>query len=78
MPLRYPSGEEIQIGDRVLYDGVECVVERVADPEAEPEDWHVTEFGGGVLLTDPEVFGRVFVQLPFADEELDLLRRAPK
>jgi hypothetical protein len=75
MPLRYPSGQEIHTGDCVLYDGVECVVEHVADPETQPEDWHVTKLGGGVMLKDCEVFGRVFVPLPFADEELELLRR---
>lgn len=63
--LLYITGEEIQEGDKILYDGLAGEIEVVADP-AFPKgetDWYVTEFGGGILVTEPTVFGRVFVHL---------------
>ena len=65
MPLLYSTGEDIQEGDKILYDGLSGEVEVVADP-AFPKgetDWYVDEFGGGILVAEPTVFGRVFVRL---------------
>jgi hypothetical protein len=65
MPLLYITGEDIQEGDKIRYDGLSGEVEVVADP-AFPKgetDWYVDEFVGGLLVAEPTVFGRVFVRL---------------
>ena len=61
--LRYRSGETIRKGDRIRFHGHAAEIELVADPEtADPEsEWYVKEFGGGVLITDPSVSGRTFI-----------------
>src|ERR1700730_13205777 len=59
---KYRSGEEIKKGDRVLFHGNPAEIELVAfDPNDPQQAWHVNEFGGGVLVSDPMVSGRTFI-----------------
>lgn len=77
MPLFYQSGEEIRKGDRVSYCGEPGEIEVVADQltgDAEV-DWFVKEVGRGVLVREPKVFGRVFVDSKDC-EDLVLIARA--
>jgi hypothetical protein len=82
MILNYQSGEEIKIGDRVLMHGdaaeVEFVVVDAADPETE---WYFHEFGGGVMIfepNEPKVFGRIFISASDTEdtEALEFVSRA--
>jgi len=75
MPFFYQSGEEIRKGDRVLYDGEPGEIELVADPANDPDDWYVTEYGGGVMVIEPKHFGRVFVTDAHDDEDLEFVSR---
>jgi hypothetical protein len=78
--LNYASGEPILQGDRVLYDGVPAEVEFVAssgDTRSPEHEWHVREFGGGVMITEPNVFGRVFLAPSDIDERLVFVSRQP-
>jgi len=77
MPLLYITGEEIQGGDKILYDGLAGEVEVVADPAfpSKETDWYVTEFGGGILVAEPTVFGRVFVRLDDLAEDVVFVAR---
>ena len=52
--------EEIKKGDRVLLHGEPGEIEFVADRANDPEDWYVTEYGGGVMILEPKVFGHLF------------------
>ena len=36
----------------------------VADPVRDPNDWFVKEYGGGVMIAEPKVFGRLFIHAP--------------
>jgi hypothetical protein len=61
MVLRYPSGLEIQNGDRVLFHGNEAEVAFLASGPGNPAtDWFLQEFGGGVMISDPKASGRTF------------------
>ena len=63
MILWYRSGEEIQNGDRVLFHRNPAQVEFVANDPADPDHaWYVHEFGGGVMIDDPAVSGRTFIE----------------
>jgi hypothetical protein len=77
MTLMYRTGEEIQKGDRVLYDGEPGEIEFVADQlVGDPAmDWFVQEHGGGVMVLVPKVFGSVFVHDPQAEEDLVFVSR---
>ena len=77
MPFRYQSGAEVKKGDRVLYHGEPGEIEFVADPLIDdPEtEWYVKEFGGGVMVIAPKVFGRVFISRIEQDEDLDFVSR---
>jgi hypothetical protein len=77
MPFRYQAGEAIRVGDRVLLHGKPGRVEVIADPAVDPTDWFVTEHGGGVLIAEPRLFGRVFVGEPQNEEGLVLVARDP-
>jgi hypothetical protein len=71
--LRYRSGEEIKKGDRLLFHGNPAEIELVSTDPNDPEQaWHVSEFGGGVLISDPMVSGRTFVPRDQLDEYEDL------
>jgi hypothetical protein len=77
MILKYRSGEEIKKGDRVLFHRNPAQIEFVACHPAEAEtDWYIQEFGGGVMILDPMVSGRTFVQADQIDEDLEFVSRA--
>jgi len=77
--LRYRTGEEIKKGDRVLFHGNPAEIELVAlDPNDPQQAWHVSEFGGGVLVSEPIVFGHAFIPSDQLDEceDLEFVSRA--
>jgi hypothetical protein len=61
MPLVYQSGEEIRKGDRVLLHDEPGEVEFVLDGHTNPQDWPVDEYGRGVMIVEPKMFGYLFV-----------------
>ncbi|MGA3027595.1 MAG: hypothetical protein ABSF98_22775 [Bryobacteraceae bacterium] len=75
MPFFYQSGEEIRKGDRVLYDGEPGEIEFVADPANDPDDWYVTEYGGGVMVIEPKHFGLLFLTTTQDEEDLEFVSR---
>lgn len=77
MPLFYQSGEEIRKGDRIRYLGNPGEIEVVADilvGDAEI-DYYLNEVGRGVLIREPKIYGRVFVEVR-GFENLILVGRA--
>ena len=64
-------------GDRVLYHDEPGVIEFVADPLVTDIEtaWYVQEFGGGVMIAEPKVFGHVFVSDVVNDEDLIFVAR---
>jgi len=77
MPFFYLSGGRVLVGGRVLLHGEPGEIEFVADPADDAENRYVTEFGGGVMVIDPRVFGSLFIPAPVTDyEELELVSRA--
>jgi hypothetical protein len=76
MAFFYPSSEEIRKGDRVLLHGEPGEIEFVADLESDPDNWYVTEYGGGVMILEPKVFGRLFVTDIEHYEDLKFISRA--
>jgi hypothetical protein len=74
MPFLYSSGEEIRKGDHVLLHGEPGEVEFVADPD-DPGNWYVQEHGGGVMILEPTVFGRLFVSDTANYEDLEFVSR---
>jgi hypothetical protein len=60
--LTYRSGEEIKKGDHVRFHGNPAEIEVVATDPSDPEQvWHIKEFGGGVLISDPMASGHTFI-----------------
>jgi len=78
MPFRYRSGEEIKKSDRVIFHEAPGQVEFVADRSVNnPErDWYVQEFGGGVMIIEPNNFGCVFLTETENAEDLVFVSRA--
>jgi len=75
LTLKYRSGEEIRKGDRVRFHGNPAEVELVACDPNDPDPtvvWYMREFGGGVLISDPKVSGRTFIQRSSLDDYEDL------
>ena len=65
MPFFYQSGEQIKRGDRVRLHGELGEIELVADP-----------CGGGVMVVEPRVFGRLFVPAPVSQyDDLEFVSR---
>jgi hypothetical protein len=77
MPFFYSSGEEIRKGDRVLLHGEPGEIELVADL-ASAEDWLVKKQGGGIMVLELKVFGRLFISEPQTDEHLTFVSRQTK
>ena len=77
MPFFYSSGEEIRNGDRVLLHGEPGEIKLVADPAESPDDWLVKEQGGGIMVLELKVFGRIFITKPETetDEHLTFVAR---
>lgn len=77
--LRYQSGEEINKGDRVLFHRGPAEIELVAGAPNDPATtWYIEEFGGGVLIREPNDPNLTFVsahQLP-EYEDLEFVSRA--
>jgi hypothetical protein len=68
-PLKYRSGEEVQMHDQVLFHGNSAEVELVClrnDPNADASAY-ARRYGSGVLISDPTVSRYSFV----SREELD-------
>ena len=78
MPFFYSSGEEIRKGDRVLLHGEPGEIELVADPAESPDNWLVKEQGGGIMVLELKVFGRLFSSEPQTDEHLTFVSRQTK
>jgi len=78
MPFTYQSGELIKKGDRVLFHGEPGEIEFVADALAQDpdNDWYVNEYGGGVMVVEPKVFGRAFLTVTDTADELEFVSRA--
>ncbi len=76
MKFQYQSGEPIQKGDRIRYNGhageVEFVVEEVTGDAA--LDWYVEEYGGGVMLS-VSTYGNLFLETTEDDEDLTFVSR---
>jgi len=71
--LRYHSGEEIRKGDHVRFHGNPAQIVLVADDASGAgADWHIREFGGGVMVLDPAVSGRTFIPADQLEEYEDL------
>ena len=78
MPFFYQSGEETKKGDRVTYYGEPGEIEFVAENVVGDDeiDWYVREHGGGVMIVEPKIFGRVLVHDTESDEDLIFIARA--
>lgn len=75
--FKYQSGEEIRKGDHVLFHGqpgeIEFVVDRyVGDPAT---DWYIENEGPGVMVIEPKVFGRAYIQRTEKSEDLVFVSR---
>ena len=77
MPFNYYSGEEIKKGDRVLYHDEPGEIELLADPLVRDveTDWYVEDYGGGVMIAEPKVFGHVFISDTANEEDLIFVAR---
>jgi hypothetical protein len=85
LTLKYRTGEEIRKGDRVRFHGNPAAVELVSfDPnDPNPEvAWHMKEFGGGVLISDPmvsaELLSRMTISTNTRTWSLFLVSEAPR
>jgi hypothetical protein len=71
VPFFYQSGEQIELSDRVCLHGEPAEIESIHDPLENPHDWYVVTYGGGVMITEPRVFGHLFIDasgLPSYDD----------
>jgi hypothetical protein len=73
MPLVYQSGDEIKQGDRVLLQDEPGEIELVLDGRTNPADWPAREYGSGILIVEPKVFGRLFIAAPQIENYEDLV-----
>jgi hypothetical protein len=77
IPFFYQSGEQVEPGDRVRLHGESGEIEFVADPADDPNNWYVEKFGGGVMVVEPKVVGRLFIGDPVSDyEDLEFVSRS--
>ena len=80
MIVKYRSGEEIKTAGRVLFHGNPAEIELVAsDITGDPAiDWYIEEFGGGAMISDPMVSGRIFIPADQIahEEDLEFVSRA--
>ena len=76
MPFFYQSGQQIDRGDQVLLHGEPGEIEFIADPMDDPDDWYVKEYGGGVMIAEPKVFGTLFIHAPVSQyDDLEFVSR---
>jgi hypothetical protein len=77
VPFFYQSGEQIKAGDRVSLHLESGEIEFVADPVDDPDNWFCKEYGGGVMVVEPKIFGHLFIQAPVSDyEDLEFVSRS--
>ena len=69
MAFFYRSGEEMMVGDRVRLHREAAEIESIHDPSEDPADWYVETHGGGVMVVEPGVFGRLFIPAPVSQYE---------
>jgi hypothetical protein len=50
-------------------------IELVDDPAESPDDWFVKNQGGGIMVPELKVFGRLFITEPETDEHLTFVSR---
>ncbi len=77
MKLKYALGNEICEGDLVEYFCKVGQIEFVVDPD-QPNaetDWFIKEFGHGVMVNEPKVFGSVFITNTEYESELVFVAR---
>lgn len=78
-PLKYRSGEEIKAGDRIRFYGNAAEIELFAIDPSDPDPelvWFVREYGGGIMVLDPLVSGRTFIDSDQIDnEDLEFVSR---
>jgi hypothetical protein len=53
-------------------------IELVADPAENPDDWLVKKRGGGIMMLELKVFGRLFISERETDEHLTFASRQTK
>lgn len=58
----YRSGQQILAGDRVLLHDEPGEVEFVSDPLDDENRWYFETYGGGVMVREAKVFGRLFIE----------------
>jgi hypothetical protein len=75
MPFIYSSGQEVRPGDRVLIHSEAGEIEFIADPAENPHDLYVKESGGGIMVLELKVFGRIFITAPETDVHLTFMSR---
>jgi len=76
VPFFYQSGEQIKQGDRVRLHGESGEIEFIADPVDDPNDWFVEKVGGGIMVIEPKVFGRLFIDAPVSQyDDLEFVSR---
>jgi hypothetical protein len=80
MILKYQSGEDVRLGDKVTYGGKAGTVELIVvgltgDLE---NDWQFEANGPGVLVVEvePKLFGRLYLCDPETKSDLLLVARA--
>lgn len=73
--MKYPSGEEIQKGDKVLFHGEpgesEFVVDKLVGNPA--MDWNMRENGPGVMVLEPKCSVRTYLRDPENAEDLEFV-----
>jgi hypothetical protein len=76
--LSYHSGEAIQPGDHIRYDGETGHIDFVVTEKSGDRalDWFLEQFPGGGVMVIAEGFGRVFLDLANLDDQLEFVARA--
>jgi len=77
--MLYPTGEEIKKGDRVLLHGEAGEIDLVQDGENNPEAWPEAKDGRGIMISEPKIFGYLFLkEADIGDyEDLEFISRVP-
>lgn len=76
MPLRLFVRLQIRKGDHVLLHGDPALVKFFAGADDDPGDWYMKEHGGGVMILEPKVFGRLFISDTANYEDLEFVSRS--
>jgi hypothetical protein len=72
MVFRYPTGEEVPAGDRILWHGDPAVVEFIAGPGDRGTSWYFAECGAGFM-----VHGAVETVYENSTDDLTFISRKP-